>query len=53
MLRVVLKDILGYTEKKLDAISKSLFATLDDDCNQCVFVKEAWTNNTLQARRRA
>ncbi|KAJ8599148.1 hypothetical protein CTAYLR_008287 [Chrysophaeum taylorii] len=33
ILRVVLKEYLGYTEKKLDGLSRTLFATLDDDNN--------------------
>ncbi|KAH8097209.1 hypothetical protein JL720_91 [Aureococcus anophagefferens] len=36
ILRVCLKDVLGYTEKKLDAISRSLFVALDDDKNELV-----------------
>ena len=36
ILRVCLKDVLGYTEKKLDAISRSLFVALDDDGNELV-----------------
>ena len=36
ILRVVLKDVLGYSEKKLDGISRALFVTLDDDSNELV-----------------
>ena len=36
ILRVCLKDVLGYAEKKLDAISRSLFVALDDDGNELV-----------------
>jgi len=33
MVRVVLKDFLGYTEKKLDGLCRELFQTFDDDHN--------------------
>ena len=36
MIRVVLKDFLGYTEKKLDGLSRTLFKTFDDDKNDLV-----------------
>ena len=36
ILRVCLKDVLGYAEKKLDALSRSLFVALDDDQNELI-----------------